>query len=44
MTRIGYQLSSLKPRLTTAAEVWEALARLKAMGYAALQIDRKSVV
>ena len=39
MTRIGYQLSSLKPKLTTPEEVREALERLGAMGCTTLQVQ-----
>lgn len=39
MTRIGYQISSLRPKLTTAEEVREALRSLSAMGYTALQVQ-----
>lgn len=39
MTRIGYQISSLRPKLTTAEEVREALGNLSAMGYKVLQIQ-----
>lgn len=39
MTRIGYQISSLRPRLTTAEEVREALENLSAMGYKTLQVQ-----
>ena len=41
MTRIGYQLSSLKPKLTTPEEVREALERLGAMGCTTLQVQGK---
>lgn len=39
MTRIGYQLSSLRPKLTMEEEVREALRKLSAMGYKDLQIQ-----
>ena len=39
MTRIGYQLSSLKPKLTTPEEVREALERLGAMVCTTLQVQ-----
>lgn len=39
MTAIGYQISSLKPLLTTPGEVYAALKRLHGMGFRALQLQ-----